>query len=79
MIPRGSLRSGTKRQIENDENNERDSKRVKAIFALLDWFEDTDSTGEENETATISNDIVHDIPIPKIFMDAISDARYGKQ
>ncbi|POS87026.1 hypothetical protein EPUL_002885 [Erysiphe pulchra] len=79
MIFRGSLRSGTKRQIEDDESDEHDSKRVKAMLALLDWFGDVDSTGDENETAMISNDIDHDIPIPKTFMDAISDAKYGKQ
>ncbi|POS82616.1 hypothetical protein EPUL_004806, partial [Erysiphe pulchra] len=79
MIPRGSLRSGTKRQIEDDESDEHDSKRVKVILALLNWFEDVDSTGDENETAMIINDIDHDIPIPKTFMDAISDAKYGKQ
>ncbi|KAI1000822.1 hypothetical protein K3495_g7375 [Podosphaera aphanis] len=39
-IPRGSLRSGTKRLREDDNSEEHVSKRIRAIIAMINWFEE---------------------------------------
>ncbi|KAI1004161.1 hypothetical protein K3495_g4052 [Podosphaera aphanis] len=39
-IPRGSLRSGTKRLREDDNSEEHVSKKIRAMIAMLDWFEE---------------------------------------
>ena len=86
IVRREGLRSGDKRPHDNitapetvieRENDSNDAKRVKAMVAMLAWFDEEDELTEEEEAAMIAYAAQHDIPIPENYNEAINDPHYG--
>lgn len=72
-IPRGSLRSENKRQIEHENSDERNSKRIRAMLAMLDWFDDDNCLHTGYEIAMVVEAAQHNISIPASYEEAISE------
>ena len=62
-----------------DDTEEPESKRLRAMIAMLEWFDDEDIMTEAEEQAMFSFASKIDIPIPETYQEAVNHPKYGKQ
>jgi hypothetical protein len=67
------------RKRETDSNDTGDGKRLKAMMAILDWFDDEEELFLEEERAMVAAAVKLDIPIPKSYKEAVTDPTYGSR
>jgi hypothetical protein len=78
-LPVSSRTRGGKRMYDNDGVEAEHHKKVKAIVAMLAWFDEEEELDEAEEAAMISQAMKQNIPIPKSYNEAINDPIYAKQ
>jgi hypothetical protein len=78
-LPVSSRTRGGKRMYDNDGAEAEHHKKVKAMVAMLAWFDEEEELDEAEEAAMISQAMKQNIPIPKSYNEAINDPIYAKQ